>query len=167
MTAIELKKGEHLVRKGESTKAIYIVIKGAVHVVTTYNQMTLGSGSVVGFTLGFSDQYVCDYVAAEDSLIVLPYLTPFLTYLNQDCYLCLFKSAIPHIHAAVPEHLIESCPQGILTDALLQHNLQKATAAGAANHFSGNQILNAQENLIDTGIGASLINFLAESPMLI
>ena len=69
MTAIELKKGEHLVRKGEATKAIYIVIKGAVHVMTTYNQITLGSGSVVGFTLGFSDQYVCDYVAAEDSLI--------------------------------------------------------------------------------------------------
>ncbi len=77
MTAIELKKGEHLVRKGETTKAIYIIIKGSVILKTAYNQMTLGGGSVVGFMYGNSDEYVCDYVAAEDSLIAsYKYETP-------------------------------------------------------------------------------------------
>ena len=69
MVAIQLKKNEHLVRKGETTKAIYIVLRGSVNLQTDYNQITLGTGSVVGFMLGLSDEYVCDYVAAEDSLI--------------------------------------------------------------------------------------------------
>ena len=69
MVAIQLKKGEHLVRKGETTKAIYIVLRGSVNLQTEYNQITLGTGSVVGFMLGLSDEYICDYVAAEDSLI--------------------------------------------------------------------------------------------------
>jgi len=69
LVAIELKKNEHLVRKGETTKAIYIVLRGSVNLQTDYNQITLGTGSVVGFMLGLSDEYVCDYVAAEDSLI--------------------------------------------------------------------------------------------------
>lgn len=69
MVAIELKKNEHLVRKGETTKAIYIVLRGSVNLQTEYNQITLGTGSVVGFMFGLSDEYICDYVAAEDSLI--------------------------------------------------------------------------------------------------
>ena len=69
MVAIELKKGEHLIRKGETTKAIYIVLRGSVNLQTEYNRITLGTGSVVGFMLGVSDEYICDYVAAEDSLI--------------------------------------------------------------------------------------------------
>lgn len=69
MAAIELKKDEHLVRKGETTKAIYIVLKGSVYLKTKYNQITLGSGSVLGFVPGISEEYICDYVAAEDSLI--------------------------------------------------------------------------------------------------
>ena len=69
MVAIELKKNEHLVRKGETTKAIYIVLRGSVNLQTEYNQITLGSGSVVGFMCGLSDEYICDYVANEDSLI--------------------------------------------------------------------------------------------------
>lgn len=69
MIAIQLKKGEHLVRKGESTKAIYIVLKGSMILKTAYNQITLESGSVIGFMYGYTDEYTCDYVAAEDSLI--------------------------------------------------------------------------------------------------
>ena len=69
MVAIQLKKNEHLVRKGETTKAIYIVLRGSVNLQTDYNKITLGSGSVVGFMLGLSEEFVCDYVAAEDSLI--------------------------------------------------------------------------------------------------
>ena len=69
MVAIELKKNEHLIRKGETTKAIYIVLRGSVNLETAYNRINLGSGSVIGFMLGVSDEYVCDYIAAEDSLI--------------------------------------------------------------------------------------------------
>ena len=70
MIAIKLKKGEHLVRKGESTKAIYIVLKGSVILKTAYNQIVLERGSVVGFMYGYTDEYMCDYIAAEESLIV-------------------------------------------------------------------------------------------------
>ena len=93
MVAIQLKKGEHLVRKGESTKAIYIVLRGAVNLQTDYNQITLGSGSVVGFMLGLSDEYICDYVAAEDSLIAS------YKYESPEDYKTIFKEQPKYCYA--------------------------------------------------------------------
>ncbi len=102
MVAIELKKGEHLVRKGEITKAIYIVIKGTVDLKTKYNQITLGSGSVLGFMLGISDEYICDYVAAEDSLIAS------YKYESPNDYKAIFKEQPKYcyafLHAAIMQY---------------------------------------------------------------
>ena len=93
MVAIELKKGEHLVRKGETTKAIYIVLRGSVNLQTEYNQINLGIGSVVGFMLGLSDEYVCDYVAAEDSLIAS------YKYESPEDYKTIFKEQPKYCYA--------------------------------------------------------------------
>jgi len=93
LVAIQLKKGEHLVRKGESTKAIYIVLRGSVNLQTDYNQITLGSGSVVGFMLGLSDEYICDYVAAEDSLIAS------YKYESPEDYKTIFKEQPKYCYA--------------------------------------------------------------------
>lgn len=102
MTALELKKGEHLVRKGESTKAVYIVLRGSVYLKTEYNQITLESGSVLGFMLGLSDEYVCDYVAAEDSLIAS------YKYESPKDYKAIFKEQPKYcyafLHAAVMQY---------------------------------------------------------------
>ena len=104
MTVLELKKGEHLVRKGESTKAIYIVMKGSVYLKTEYNQITLESGSVLGFMLGLSDEYVCDYVAGEDSLIAS------YKYESPKDYKAIFKEQPKYcygfLHAAVMQYKI-------------------------------------------------------------
>ena len=104
MTAIVLKKGEHFVRKGESTKAIYIVIKGSVHLKTKYNQITFGSGSILGFVLGVSDEYICDYVAAEDSLIAS------YKYESPQDYKTIFreqkKYCYAFLHAAIMQYKI-------------------------------------------------------------
>lgn len=102
MIAIELKKGEHLVRKGESTKAIYIVLRGSVYLQTAYNQITLGSGSVLGFMIGVTEEYICDYVAAEDSLIAsYKYETP-------EDYKEIFKEQPKYcyafLHAAISQY---------------------------------------------------------------
>ena len=59
MVAIQLKKGEPLVRKGESTKAIYIVLKGSVVMKTEYNQITMESGSIIGIMYSYTDEYIC------------------------------------------------------------------------------------------------------------
>ena len=93
MIAIQLKKGEHLVRKGESTKAIYIVLKGSVVLKTAYNQITLESGSVVGFMYGYTDEYMCDYVAAEDSLIAS------YKYESPEDYKVIFKEQPKYCYA--------------------------------------------------------------------
>ena len=102
MVAIELKKNEHLVRKGETTKAIYIVLRGSVNLQTDYNQITLGTGSVVGFMLGLSDEYVCDYVAAEDSLIAS------YKYESPEDYKTIFreqpKYCYAFLHAAMKQY---------------------------------------------------------------
>lgn len=104
MIAIQLKKGEHLVRKGESTKAIYIVIKGSVVLKTTYNQITFGSGSVVGFMYGYTDEYMCDYIAAEDSLIAS------YRYEGPEDYKVIFKEQPKYcyafLHAAIRQYRI-------------------------------------------------------------
>ncbi len=93
MIAIQLKKGEHLVRKGESTKAIYIVIKGSVVLKTEYNQITLASGSIVGFMYGYTDEYMCDYIAAEDSLIAS------YKYESPEDYKTIFKEQPKYCYA--------------------------------------------------------------------
>lgn len=102
MTALELKKGEHLVRKGEATKAIYIVLRGSVYLKTEYNQITLGSGSVLGFMLGLSEEYICDYVAAEDSLIAS------YKYESPKDYKVIFKEQPKYcyafLHAAIMQY---------------------------------------------------------------
>lgn len=102
MTALELKKGEHLVRKGEATKAIYIVLRGSVYLKTEYNQITLGSGSVLGFMLGLSEEYVCDYVAAENSLIAS------YKYESPKDYKTIFKEQPKYcyafLHAAIMQY---------------------------------------------------------------
>lgn len=102
MVAIELKKDEHLVRKGETTKAIYIVLRGSVDLQTDYNRINLGTGSVVGFMLGLSDAYVCDYVAAEDSLIAS------YKYESPEDYKTIFKEQPKYcyafLHAALKQY---------------------------------------------------------------
>ena len=102
MVAIQLKKNEHLVRKGETTKAIYIVLRGSLNLQTEYNQITLGTGSVVGFMLGLSDEYVCDYVAAEDSLIAS------YKYESPEDYKAIFKEQPKYcyafLHAAIKQY---------------------------------------------------------------
>lgn len=104
MTAIELKKGEHLVRKGETTKAIYIVLRGSVHLKTKYNQITFGNGSILGFVLGVSEEYICDYIAAEDSLIAS------YKYESPKDYKTIFseqqKYCYAFLHAAVRQYKI-------------------------------------------------------------
>ncbi len=102
MVAIELKKNEHLVRKGETSKAIFIVLKGSVYLKTEYNQITLGSGSVLGFMLGLTDEYICDYVAAEDSLIAS------YKYESPEDYKAIFKEqpkySYAFLHAAITQY---------------------------------------------------------------
>ncbi len=104
MVAIQLKKGEHLVRKGETTKAIYIVLRGSVNLQTEYNRITLGTGSVVGFMLGLSDEYICDYVAAEDSLIAS------YKYESPEDYKLIFKEqpvyCYAFLYAAIKQYRI-------------------------------------------------------------
>lgn len=102
MVAIELKKNEHLVRKGEVTKTIYIVLRGSVDLQTAYNRINLGSGSVIGFMWGLSDEYVCDYVAAEDSLIAS------YKYESPEDYKAIFKEQPKYcyafLHAAIKQY---------------------------------------------------------------
>ena len=99
MTVIQSKKGDYLVHKGESMKAIYIVLRGSVKLKTEYNEISLGTGSVLGLIAGHADAYVCDYIAAEDSLIAAyKYETP-------NDYLEIFseqpKYSYAFLHAAV------------------------------------------------------------------
>ncbi len=71
MTVMQMKKDEFLVHKGDPVKALYIVLRGAVCLRTEYNQISLGTGSVLGLMSGQSTSYICDYIAAEDSLIAV------------------------------------------------------------------------------------------------
>ena len=103
LVAIELRKGEHLVRKGETTKAIYIVLRGSLNLQTDYNQITLGTGSVVGFMIGLSDEYVCDYVAAEDSLVAS------YKYESPEDYKAIFKEQPKYCYAFLYAAIKQYC----------------------------------------------------------
>lgn len=99
MTVIQMKKDEFLVHKGDPVKALYIVLRGSVCLKTEYNQIPLGTGSVLGLMSGQATSYVCDYIATEDSLIaVYKYEAPsdfFEIFQEQPKYSYAF------LHAAV------------------------------------------------------------------
>ena len=101
MTAIQLKKDEYLVHKGEPMKAIYIVLRGLVNLKTEYNEIPLGSGSVLGLVPGDASAYVCDYVAAEDSLVAS------YKYDSPDDFVAIFaeqpKYSYAFLHAAITQ----------------------------------------------------------------
>lgn len=90
---MELKKDEHLVRRGEVSKAIYIVLKGSVILKTEYNEILLENGSVLGFMRGVSRDHVCDYIAAEDSLIAS------YKYENPEDYKTIFEEQPKYCYA--------------------------------------------------------------------
>lgn len=69
MIVIQMKKDDYLVHKGEPVKELYIVIRGSVIIKTEYNEFQLGTGSVLGLISGQANTYICDYIAAEESLI--------------------------------------------------------------------------------------------------
>ncbi len=101
MTAIQLKKDEYLVHKGDPLKSIYIVLRGAVNLQTEYSQISLGSGSVLGLVAEQANAYVCDYVATEDTLVAC------YKYENPEDFGVIFqeqpKYAYAFLHAAVTQ----------------------------------------------------------------
>lgn len=145
MTAVELKKGEHLVRKGEATKAIYIVLRGSVYLKTEYNQITLDSGSVLGFMLGLSDEYICDYVAAEDSLIAS------YKYENPNDYKAIFKEQPKYcyafLHAAIMQYKTIHDTYRALKDAakeisdFVAQQLGEYESLCSQNHFDQKEVV--------------------------
>jgi len=154
MTAIELKKGEHLVRKGEATKAIYIVLRGSVYLKTDYNQITLGGGSVLGFMLGLSEEYICDYVAAEDSLIAS------YKYESPNDYKAIFKEQPKYcyafLHAAVMQYKTIYDTYRALKDASIE------IANFVAKQFGEYELLCSQEHVEQKEVGVGELGEIEE-----
>lgn len=102
MVTVELKENEYLVHKGETAKGIYIVLRGSINLKTEYYQIPFGLGSVIGVTLGISGEYVCDYIASENSLLAIyPYGSP-------EDYKSIFKEqpkySYAFLHAAIKQY---------------------------------------------------------------
>ncbi len=101
MTVVEIKKGDVLVQKGEPMKALYIVLRGSVILKTEYNEIPLGTGSVLGLMSGQANAYICDYVAAEDSLFAA------YKYESPNDYFAIFeeqtKYSYAFLHAAITQ----------------------------------------------------------------
>lgn len=154
MTALELKKGEHLVRKGESTKAIYIVLRGSVYLKTEYNQITLESGSVLGFMLGLSDEYICDYVAAEDSLIAS------YKYESPKDYKAIFKEQPKYgyafLHAAIMQY------KTIFDSYKALRGAAKEIADFVAKQLGEYELLCSQDHFDQKEVAASVLSDIVE-----
>lgn len=99
MIVIQMKKDEFLVHKGQPVEDIYIVIRGSVIVRTEYNEFKLGTGSVLGLISGQKNTYMCDYIAAEESLIAS------YKYESPSDYFAIFqeqpKYSYAFLHAAI------------------------------------------------------------------
>lgn len=69
MDVINLKKDEYLVHKGDDLKALFVVLKGSMRLKTEYIELPMECGSVFGMTVDKGNCYVCDYIAAEPTMI--------------------------------------------------------------------------------------------------
>lgn len=75
MTTVKVQKNQVFARQKEKVRKWYIVQDGTVIQQNSYAKVVLGKGAVIG--ISETDRYLCDYVAAADSVLaVFPYDSP-------------------------------------------------------------------------------------------
>lgn len=75
MTTVKVQKNQVIAKQKEKVKKWYIVQEGTVIQRNSYAKIVLGKGAVIG--ISENDRYLCDYVAAADSVLaVFPYDSP-------------------------------------------------------------------------------------------
>lgn len=75
MTTVKVQKNQVIAKQKEKVKKWYIVQEGTVIQRNSYAKNVLGKGAVIG--ISENDRYLCDYVAAADSVLaVFPYDSP-------------------------------------------------------------------------------------------
>lgn len=99
MAVMELKAGQHFIRRGDKVKEVYIIVKGAVRQVTRNDEFVLENGCIIGMMESGVGAFICDYVAKDDTTIVsYPYRKP-------EDYKAIFQMqpqyAYAFVHAAI------------------------------------------------------------------
>lgn len=67
MGVINIKKDEHFITSGTHMQEIYWLVKGKINQLSQDDELIFESGSVIGIPECSCGEYLCDYVALEDS----------------------------------------------------------------------------------------------------
>lgn len=69
MTTVRVQKNQVIAREKEKVKRWYIIREGSVVQRNSYARVVLGKDAVIG--ISESDRYLCDYIAAQDTILAV------------------------------------------------------------------------------------------------
>ena len=109
LQVIEIKKGQHIIKKGSKLTAIFWLIKGSVSLQTEHADVLLKGGNVLGIPDCLGNTYKYDYVAEEDGTVyAIPYKSPGdlkAIYSAQKNYAPVFLMAVMNTASQVAESI--------------------------------------------------------------
>ena len=77
LSVVDIKKGQHIIKKGTKLTYIFWLIKGSVRLETEHAEVILKGGNVLGMPDCLGNTFKYDYVAVEDGkLYAIPYQSP-------------------------------------------------------------------------------------------
>lgn len=89
---IKVEKGTHFIKREQKQKELYIILQGRVNLLTKNDILLLEAGNIIGLVSCSKQVYVCDYVAADD-VILMSY-----PYRNMDDMKKIFKDQPKYAH---------------------------------------------------------------------
>ena len=66
MAMIKVPAGKCFIKHGTAVNALYMVIHGTVRQVSKLEEVQIGSGNIIGLMDCAEEEYIADYVAADD-----------------------------------------------------------------------------------------------------
>ena len=66
MAMIKVPAGKCFIKHGTAVNALYMVIQGTVRQVSKLDEVQIGSGNIIGLMDCAEEEYIADYVAADD-----------------------------------------------------------------------------------------------------
>lgn len=70
MAAVKVEKGKHFIKRGGKQKELFVIVQGRVNMLTKNDILPLDAGNIIGLVACENQEYQCDYVAAEDTVLM-------------------------------------------------------------------------------------------------
>ena len=70
MSMVRIEKGKDLIHKDDAQEKLEIILQGRVNMIVGDEVIPLDTGTIIGIAACEKQRYCCDYIAAEDTVLI-------------------------------------------------------------------------------------------------